>query len=452
MTKTDDHHSGGLARPGTGSVRRFRTWLLVLVGVGAAVRLVAVGVVGPEVPLEHGDAAFYHGQAEAIADGAWFVEPFIYESIGVEVDDANHPPLYSLVLAAPASIGADTVRANQLVNVLIGTAAIAVIGLLGRRLGGDRTGLVAAALATLYPAIWAHEALVLSETLVVLLTAAVLLSAYRFRDAPSVGRAAACSALVALLALTRSEFLFLAPLLVLPLIGRSSTGIRRWRALGAAAAVGLVLIGPWMAWNTARFGEPVAMSHQLGQTLAAANCQGPYEDPDNLGYIDYRCIVDPVEPGWTLHDAAENYDPVRFDHENREVAFEYIGDHRSRLPVVVAARIGRAWEFYGPAQQVRLHENVQNRPSFVAWTTVWLLYPLVALATMGVVLLRRRGEVVWPMMVFVSLTTVVAAITFGSVRYRAGSDVVVVLLAAVVLAAAWDQWRTRSAVSPKPVP
>jgi 4-amino-4-deoxy-L-arabinose transferase-like glycosyltransferase len=420
--------------------------MLVLVALGLVVRVVVVLLVGADAPADHGDARYYHLQAEAISEGAFFVEPFRYEVDGTEADDASHPPLYSVVLAVPNVVGIDTYRGQQLVGVAIGVGAIVLIGLLGRRLAGPRAGLIAAALATLYPSVWAHEALVLAEVLVVLLVPAVLLLAYAFRDRPTVGRAMGLSAVVALLALTRSELLFLAPLLVLPLLWRSSSGALRWRCLAAAIGVGLVLIGPWMGWNLVRFEEPVLMSHQLGQTMAAANCRSTYDDRSQLGYIDYRCIIAP-RPFTEFEDDEGRtlYDPIALDDANQQVAIDYIREHADQVPAVVLARVGRAWEFYYPSHQVSVHEFVQNRPAFVAWATVWFLPPLVALAVVGALVLRRAGEVVWPMLVFAVLTTATAAITFGSVRYRAGSDVVVIVLAAIALDATWRWWQARRA-------
>lgn len=446
----------GPLRPVRGEVRHFRWWLLVLVLIGFAVRLAAVLVVGSEAPFEHGDAGYYHGQAQAIVEGAPFVNPLAYIGSGLRLPDASHPPLYSLVLASTGVVGSDSMLAHQMVDLAIGTGSIVAIALLGRRLGGERTGLVAAALATLYPAIWAHEALVLSEVLIVLLVPVVLLAVYSFRDHPTTGRAAAVSALVALLALTRSEFIFLAPALVLPLLWSRTSGAARLKALGAGAGVGLVLIGPWVGWNMTRFEEPVYLSHQFGQTLAAANCEKPYYETERLGYIDYDCIDDGAVPGETRDEADARYNPPAVDAANQERALEYAGDNLGRVPVVVAARMGRAWEIYSPSNQIELHEAVQNRPGFVAWSTVYLTYPLVALAVVGVLVLRRRGEVVWPLLVFAAITTAVAALTFGSVRYRAGSDVVLITLAAAALSELWgtarDPARGRTASRPSSSP
>ena len=64
----------------------------------------------------------------------------------------------------------------------MGAATVALIGLLARRVAGDRAGLVAAAIAAVYPPLWMLDASLRSESLYAPLIALVLLLAYRLRD------------------------------------------------------------------------------------------------------------------------------------------------------------------------------------------------------------------------------------------------------------------------------
>lgn len=63
---------------------------------------------------------------------------------------------------------------------LLGTVSIVVIGLLGRRLGGSRVGLIAAGLAAIYPNIWINDGMLLTETVFILATATALLATYLY--------------------------------------------------------------------------------------------------------------------------------------------------------------------------------------------------------------------------------------------------------------------------------
>ena len=93
-----------------------------------------------------------------------------------------------------------------------------LIGLLGREVGGDRVGLVAAAFAAVYPNLWVNDGLVMAETFTALFAALVLYLAYRYRriatPLAAVGLGAACG----FAALARSEMILLAPCIVLPIL------------------------------------------------------------------------------------------------------------------------------------------------------------------------------------------------------------------------------------------
>ena len=117
---------------------------------------------------------------------------------------------------------------------LIGALVVLMVGLLGRRLGGGRVGLIAALIAAVYPNMWIPDALLFPEPIARLCVLAALLLALRCRVRPStlvlLGLGAACG----LAALARSELLLLLPLLAIPQAWR----LRRagWRILYEPAA------------------------------------------------------------------------------------------------------------------------------------------------------------------------------------------------------------------------
>jgi hypothetical protein len=62
------------------------------------------------------------------------------------------------------SVGLDTLVWHMLWSSLLGTASIVFMGLTGREVAGGRAGLVAAALAAVYPNLWAFDGFILSRT------------------------------------------------------------------------------------------------------------------------------------------------------------------------------------------------------------------------------------------------------------------------------------------------
>ena len=85
-------------------------------------------------------------------------------------------------------------EAHRLTGCVLGAFVIVIIGLLGRRAGGERVGLLAAGIATVYPTLVAADGSLMSETLYGLLVGLALLVALRMRDEPRVLLAAALGA------------------------------------------------------------------------------------------------------------------------------------------------------------------------------------------------------------------------------------------------------------------
>src|SRR5206468_2626985 len=135
-----------------------RRWAYALLGICALALGIRMGYVlgWRDVPSVGGDAAYYHEGANHLANGHGFVQPDAWRD-GASIPGADHPPGYVIVLAIPSLLGLDTIRAHMLTSCLIGTGTVALIGLLGRRIGGNKVGLLAAGIAAIYPNMWLND-------------------------------------------------------------------------------------------------------------------------------------------------------------------------------------------------------------------------------------------------------------------------------------------------------
>jgi len=130
----------------------FKRRLAVIAVIGLIGRVVYVVWVRNDAVI--GDGYHYHFAALALADGEGFINPFARDALGKIVPDAVHPPAWTLLLATASALGLRSYLAHQIIACVVGTAAIVMTGLAGRAAFGARTGLIAAALATLYPNVW----------------------------------------------------------------------------------------------------------------------------------------------------------------------------------------------------------------------------------------------------------------------------------------------------------
>jgi hypothetical protein len=319
---------------------------------------------------------------------------------------------------------------------LLGVGLVAAIALLARAIGGDRVGLVAAGIAAVYPNIWMNDGLIMSETLAMLLTVVALLLVYQILARPSLGRVAALGIVCGLAALTRAELVLYLPLLALPVVWLALRGRRR--ALLAAGAVVVLttvaVVGPWVVYNLARFEEPVLVSTNDGTALLGSSCHDAYYGT-HVGLWSLRCIGSTPPPG----------DESQVSRVYRDRAFDYIGDHLGRLPVVALARVGRLWSVWNPVDTVRFNEG-EGRPAWASVAGMAALAVLVVAAVVGVLALRRRRVAVWPLLVPIVVVTFSAVVFYGQPRLRAPAEPSIVVLAAVGVVS-WLDARRRTQTS-----
>jgi len=377
-----------------------------------------------------GDGLYYHATANLVADGRGFVNPFTYIYEGRFEQSAEHPPLYSLYLAAFSWLGYTTIHDHLIASALLGTATVVIGAFAGREIGGRVLGIVAAVLLAVYPNVWRHDGMVMSESAAIFATVLCIWFAYRFWWRPSFGRAAALGAAVALAAFARSELAMLTVFLVLPLVmwERDRPFVLRARWLGMAAAGFLALLLPWLAFNYVRFGRPVFLSSQVEVTLAVANCPGTYEGQWK-GSWDLTCANKILEDNG-IDDAT---DP-RTATVLREETTQYVRDNLDKVPSVVLARWGRLIGVYRTDQQVEVIDTfLEGSTESVARAGVWTLWVMGGFSVLGLVALRVRRIPLTPLVaplvtVFVTVTLLLAA-----TRFRAPADAALCFLAAAGL-------------------
>ncbi|MET0143690.1 MAG: glycosyltransferase family 39 protein [Ilumatobacteraceae bacterium] len=412
------------------SPRTFRICLAAITAIGAVWRLGYLFAVKISDPLLLNDSIYYSIQAGRNSEGDWFREALS------PLPGAEHGPLTALYLT-PWSLGAgDNVAWQRFATTLLGIATVAVIGLVGRRLAGPRVGLVAAGIAVVYPNLWISDSLVMSESLALLLVSLALLLALDFDRHPGPGRAIALGALVGLGALTRSEIVVFAVGFAALAWWRTAGRPRPQRALLAILVLGAtaVTLLPWTIYNVARFDRTVLLSTNDGTTLLGANCDSTYYV--DIGGWDISCLA-PVPTDDTVDASVRSL-------ARRDIAVDYIGDHLGRLPIVVAARVGRFADVYALRSLVAL-DTGEEKAAWAVWAGIAMWWVLAVAAVLGWAALRRPGEgspdraaARWWLVVPVAGVLLTTVLFYGAHRIRAPAEPVVVVLAAAGVVATWD--------------
>jgi 4-amino-4-deoxy-L-arabinose transferase-like glycosyltransferase len=378
--------------------------------VGVVVRVVYTLVEAPWPPAALDDQFYFSAMPNLLAQGEDWIAPFDFVFHDRVRPTAEHPPLHSVLLAGVSELGGTSGDVQRLTGTVFGAGTIATLGVLGRRLAGDRAGLLAAGLAAVYPVLVAADGALMSESLYGLLVALALLGAYRLLDEVTVVRAAVLGAVGGLAALTRGEAVLLLPLVLVPVLRRPG-GLRA--ALMAVVACALVL-APWTVRNWSVFDRPVLIATNAGTAVAGANCDDTYYG-DRLAGWSPPCIRS--HPG----NEAERHAEALAD------GVRYAGDHLGRLPVVLAVRLGRVWSVYDPFQ------TPEGRSVSVQKLGTVMFFLLVPLAVAGTLVLRRRGVPVWILLAPCVVVSMTALVSYGNMRFRQPAELSLVVLAAVAL-------------------
>jgi len=410
--------------------RSFRSRLLLVVGFALAIRLLNALTLATEVEVR-GDALGFHMLANLLADGEGWIRPYEFVLEGVREPTAEHPPLYILYLTAWSALGLDSIEWHRVATCLVGAATVGVVGLLARRVAGDRAGLVAAAVAAVYPLLWVIDGSLMSESLYALTIALTLLAALVAAQDPSPRRFAIAGAVMGLAALTRSEALLLPAILGVPLVLVAvSSGWRvRLGRLAVLSTAFVLVLSPWLVRLAVDFDRFVPVTTTSGPLLAGTNCDATYRG-EFVGSWRLDCVMaaeDALGPRADALNEAEKHDLLRAP------AREYAREHADRVPVVLAVRFLRMWDLYAPRRQAA-YEQLEGRHLRASQAGVAVYFLLLPLAAAGAWRLRhRRRELVVLLAPFL-LVTVTSLVGYGLTRLRCAAEIPIVVLAALTLA------------------
>lgn len=418
-------------------------WWRRVLAVAALGLVLRLGFVVFETRFDEpvGDQLFYSAQALANSEGRWFEQPFARGEPA-----ADHPPLTALVLTPvswlaerqPIRSGVSLVTAQRLFMPLIGVVGVIVMALIGRRIAGDRAGVIAAAISALYANIWVNDGLLMAESATFVLMGSMILAALWFLRRPDPRRATVLGVTGGLAALTRPELLLTMPMIAVfvaavlwPARRRAVTSV-----LVSALACSVVIM-PWVAWNNLRFDAPVLLSTNDGLTLAGGHCDRTYFV--DVGGWDIWCAYATEIPAGD--DASEASRRMRDD------GLDYWRTHLDRYPVVAAARVARVASigFFGASARAGTSEGRPEWVSHLGAAQYWMLMPL------AVVGWRRlgRGAERRLLVAAVPVVLAVAVLANAFVRFRVPAEIGLVVLASVGVTHLIDRWGERR--RPEPV-
>ena len=234
------------------------------------------------------DMVFYHVTAHRLLAGEGYTA-----TDGAPT--AVWPPLYPVLLAGVYAISDGSVDAGRLANPFLGALTTFFSYAIGRRLAGNRAGLLAAGLFAACPDDVFFSNFVMSEVAFgALFTGVVWLFVELDRRGPRAGPLgwAGLGVGIALASLTRGVAIawLAVPVLITALGSRS---LRTTALRGGLAALGLALaLLPWTLRNYVQLGAAIPLATSLGRTLGHAHSPFQEGGASIKGLLYWRRISD----------------------------------------------------------------------------------------------------------------------------------------------------------------
>jgi Dolichyl-phosphate-mannose-protein mannosyltransferase len=314
-------------------------------------------------------------------------------------------------------------RLARIVLALVGSVAVLLTFLIGRRLAGPIAGLIGAAVVAIYPALLEYGGMLMSEPLATTLLAGSVLALLWAGDGEQLRRWAFPGALLGALALTRPEYLGVA-IVVAAVVFARGIGVEWRRALAQAAVLlGAVIfvVLPWTVRNAVVLDRLVPISTGGGQVLFAGSYIPSGGDAERVGRevlerhpgLTRRLAAEYVEPGASLESvlahvrleqilaalAEQRYPDLEADQALARMGRERLTEDVTDRPVgyagFLAAKLWRVWG-HGPRE-------VMRRPVWEIFHWALLAFGLIGLAWL---IARWRWEVVPILAVLVAITAI----------------------------------------------
>ena len=294
-----------------------------------------------------------HPVADELTWTNWAIEGLLSDRVSWSPLRTNmifYPPLYVYFIAVPYALF-KTLTAVKWAQIVVSALMVPAIGLVALRTFGRRAGIVAAAMAALYPELVWFSVHFWSETLFMLFLWWGMERLLAAEDQGTLSRSLAAGVLFGLAILTRETVLYFLPFAALWLgLGRLPGA----RARGATFLLaGLLCVAPWTYRNWVQFHTFIPVSTAGGLNLYQGNApltrqevydryhavQGRAEQYEWARREGIRAILD-RQPFWLfekLRDQMPNFweaDSLALIHIKR-VAYGCVGVAPARAAAVV---------------------------------------------------------------------------------------------------------------------
>ena len=382
-------------------------------------------------------------------------DSFAYQSIGFNVIDEHcfclhpyvttiyRPPLWPWLIAGISLIVGRADIYDRLFLCCLGAGTCVLIYLFACDLFGRRIGLIAGLIACVYPSLYLYDGWLYTESLYTFLLTAICYCVLRIqRDTGQHRRLwLLCAILLALLSLTRPNGIIILALVVawtLFLTWRKFLRSRSLIGVTLAVIVTLLLISPWSSRNYIVSHSLVPVATGDGTVLLGAYNDQALTDPNNLGGwinpLHTNPQVEHILKPFPLYTCDAPCEAARED-VSKKAAEQWIITHLNAIPTLLAYHARNFWTPYTREADLPMERFPAQLSSQIVYAMSEAFpIPIFLLAAFGLIVTLRRF---WRELLFAYLVMLCtlgeALVYYGSSRFRAPIEPLLILLAAGAL-------------------
>ncbi len=333
------------------------------------------------------------------------------------IQSLDRPPLWPYIIAAIYTIMGPENFYPRLFFCFTGAATCVIVYLFARDIFNKRVALLAGIIAIVYPGLFIYDGWLYTESLFTFCLMAFCYSLYRLQRTAQAGWLVVSSVALVCASLTRPNGSLVLLLVVAWAVIIARAKIFSWRQATTSVLVIMLLtfglIAPWTLRNYRISHQFIFVSTDSGTTLT-----GAYNDTALFSAPDRGLWVGParVEP---LAARNISYTPT------------WIREHLSSMPYLIGLHFINMWRPYTSEEGLPVREFPDRPASQVVWTMMQITpIPLFLFAAIGIIVTRKKWQHLLLPYLSILLTIIQCLIFYGSSRFRAPIEPMLVLLAA----------------------
>lgn len=385
-------------------------------------------------------------------------DSLFYQTIGLNLVKEHcfclHPyistvyraPLWPFIMAGLSLIFGPSDYFARLFLCVVGSGTCVLVYLFARDLFNSRIGIIAGIAAAIYPELYIYDGWLYTESLYIFLTLAVCYTLFRiFRSrSGKIGPWLWCGALLGLLSLTRPNGIIVIGFVIIWAILMIWLKVLQRRAaisgLIAATLLACVLIAPWTVRNYLVSHTFIPVATGDGTVLLGAYNDQILNNPTYNGtWIDPLKSRPDVAKPFPLYTCTPPCEVAR-ENAYKDAAVQWIKGHLSIMPHLLALHFTNLWQQATREADLPVDRFPGQRSSQIVQRMMETFpTPVFILALVGLAVTLLKWRELLFLYTIIALTIAQALYFYGSARFRAPIEPILIILASGTL---W--WLTSS--------